>query len=159
MESCAKTLKRVTLELGGNDPAIICADVDPATIAPKIATLALINSGQVCIAVKRIYIHESIYTAVVAAMVDYVKHLVVGDGQQEGTFLGPVNNAMQFERVKELLQDIEKTNLNVAIGNTKPDGTGYFISPTIIDNPPENSRIVVEEPFGKYRILWHMNCR
>ncbi|ETS73195.1 hypothetical protein PFICI_15140 [Pestalotiopsis fici W106-1] len=149
MESCAKTLKRVTLELGGNDPAIICADVNPAEVAPGVAFMALANSGQICIAIKRIFIHESVYDDVLKAMVAFVKSLKVGDGHEEGTFLGPINNQQQFERVKNLLEDIEKTQLNIATGTTKNVGEkGYFIQPTIIDNPPEDSRIVVEEPFG-----------
>ncbi|KAI1854382.1 hypothetical protein JX265_012416 [Neoarthrinium moseri] len=151
MESCAKTLKRVTLELGGNDPAIVCADADPAVVGPKVATMALFNSGQICIAVKRVYVHESIYPAVLAAMVEFVKSVRVGDGHSEGVFMGPVNNKLQFDRVKNLLDDIEKTQLKIATGSTKTqaDGSkGLFITPTIIDNPPEDSRIVVEEPFG-----------
>ncbi|OHW96994.1 aldehyde dehydrogenase [Colletotrichum incanum] len=150
MESCSKTLKRVTLELGGNDAAIVFPDVDVKAVAPKIAMLALYNSGQVCIAIKRIYIHEAIYDELVSEMANVVKNLPVGDGQQEGTVLGPVQNQMQFDRVRELLKDIEEQKLNVAAGSTAPasNGKGYFITPTIVDNPPDNSRIVVEEPFG-----------
>ncbi|KAK2055180.1 aldehyde dehydrogenase [Colletotrichum caudatum] len=150
MESCSKTLKRVTLELGGNDAAIVFPDVDVKAVAPKITMLALYNSGQVCIAIKRIYIHEDIYDELLAEMVNVVKNLPLGDGQQEGTVLGPVQNQMQFERVKELLRDIEEQKLKLAAGSTAPasSGKGYFITPTIVDNPPDNSRIVVEEPFG-----------
>ncbi|TDZ33666.1 putative aldehyde dehydrogenase FUS7 [Colletotrichum spinosum] len=150
MESCAKTLKRVTLELGGNDAAIVLPDVDIKAVAPKIVTLALYNSGQVCIAIKRIYIHESIYDELVAEMASVVKSLPVGDGQQEGTMLGPVQNQMQFERVRDLLRDIEEQRHKLAAGSTAPasGGKGYFITPTMVDNPPDNSRIVVEEPFG-----------
>lgn len=149
MESCAKTLKRVTLELGGNDAAIVCADVDPASVAPKIATMALYNSGQICVAIKRIFVHESVYDAVLSAMVDYVKLLVVGDGQQEGVFMGPVNNVLQYERVKNLIENIEASKLDIAFKGPKVEGKGYFISPIIVANPPDDSRIVVEEPFGQ----------
>ncbi|KXJ97559.1 aldehyde dehydrogenase domain-containing protein [Microdochium bolleyi] len=152
MRSASKTLKRVTLELGGNDPAIVCADADPAEVGPKLATFALLNSGQICVAIKRMYIHESIYDAVLKSMVEYVNTLKVGDGFEENVFLGPIANGPQFERVKNLLEDIQKTGLKVAVGSTeahKGSGKGYFITPTIIDNPPENSRIVVDEPFGK----------
>ncbi|KAI8174960.1 putative aldehyde dehydrogenase [Colletotrichum sp. SAR 10_65] len=150
MESCAKTLKRVTLELGGNDAAIVLPDVDIKAVAPKIVTLALYNSGQVCIAIKRIYIHESIYDELLTEMVNVVNSFPVGDGQQEGTMLGPVQNQMQFERVKDLLKDIEEQKHKLAAGSTAPasNGKGYFITPTMVDNPPDNSRIVVEEPFG-----------
>ncbi|KAF4832473.1 putative aldehyde dehydrogenase FUS7 [Colletotrichum tropicale] len=150
MESCAKTLKRVTLELGGNDAAIVLPDVDIKAVAPKIVTLALYNSGQVCIAIKRIYIHESIYDELLTEMANVVNSFPVGDGQKEGTMLGPVQNQMQFERVKDLLKDIEEQKHKLAAGSTAPasNGKGYFITPTMVDNPPDNSRIVVEEPFG-----------
>ncbi|WQF84679.1 Putative aldehyde dehydrogenase domain, aldehyde/histidinol dehydrogenase [Colletotrichum destructivum] len=151
MESCSKTLKRVTLELGGNDAAIVLPDVDVKAIAPKIAMLALYNSGQVCVAIKRIYIHEAIYDELVAEIANFVKNLPIGDGQQEGSVLGPVQNQMQFDRVKELLKDIDEQKLKVVAGSTasaSSHGKGYFITPTIVDNPPDDSRIVVEEPFG-----------
>lgn len=151
MRSASKTLKRVTLELGGNDAAIVCANVDPAEAAPKLATFALLNSGQICVAIKRMYIHESVYDAVLKAMVDYVNTLKVGDGFEENVFLGPIANGPQYERVKNLLEDIQKNNFKIAAGSTAPhtsSGKGYFITPTIVDNPPENSRIVQEEPFA-----------
>jgi len=148
MESASKTLKRVTLELGGKDPAIVCKSVNIAEVAPKIATLAFLNSGQICIALKRIYIHESIYDEFRDAIVAYTKTLKVGDGTEEGVFLGPIQNAMQYERVQGFFDDVEKQGQKVAVGGKVPDSAGYFINPTIIDNPAEDSRIVVEEPFG-----------
>ncbi|KAK2743782.1 hypothetical protein FQN57_004719 [Myotisia sp. PD_48] len=149
MESASKTLKRVTLELGGNDPAIICGDVDVDVVAPKVAGAAFANSGQVCIAVKRIFVHESIYDKFRDAMVKAVKGYNFGNGCEAGVSHGPVQNAMQFERVKGFFADIEKEKWNVATGgaaDVKP--AGYFVEPTIIDNPPRDSRIVTEEPFG-----------
>ncbi|KAG4430630.1 hypothetical protein IFR05_013892 [Cadophora sp. M221] len=148
MESASKTLKRVTLELGGNDPAIVCKSVDIATVAPTIATMAFMNSGQICLALKRIYIHSSIYPAFRDAMVAYTKTLKVGEGFEEGVFLGPVQNKMQYDRVQGFFDDVEKNGMSVAVGGKVPDSEGYFINPTIIDNPSEESRIVVEEPFG-----------
>lgn len=171
METCAKTLKRVTLELGGNDPAIVvsiarcaarrrnrqltlvtqCADNDPKAVAPKVAQMAIFNSGQVCVAIKRIYIHESIYPAVLEAMVEFLKTVKVGDGLEADTLMGPICNRPQFERVQNMLADIEKSGLKIAHGSAQPSlgDKGLFIKPTIIDNPPEDSRIVTEEPFGK----------
>ncbi|KAM0335215.1 hypothetical protein ACHAQA_000257 [Verticillium albo-atrum] len=153
MESCAKTLKRVTLELrrGGNDAAIICSDVDIAAVAPAITTLALYNSGQVCIAIKRIYVHSSIYPQFLDAMVAFAKTMTVGDGTASDTVLGPVQNSMQYERVKGLIASIEAEKLNVAFGDVKVTAAqekGYFISPIIVANPPDDAKIVVEEPFG-----------
>lgn len=148
MESASKTLKRVTLELGGNDPAIVCKSVDIATVAPTIATMAFMNSGQICLALKRIYIHSSIYPAFRDAMVAYTKTLKVGEGFEDGVFLGPVQNEMQYDRVQGFFDDVEKHGMKVAVGGKVPDSNGYFINPTIIDNPDDDSRIVVEEPFG-----------
>jgi len=148
MESAAKTLKRVTLELGGNDPAIVCKDVDIAATAPKIASLAFMNSGQICLALKRIYVHEDIYEQFRDAAVQFTKSLKVGEGNEEGVFLGPVQNKMQFDKVKTFFSDIEKEKWNVAVGGKNEEKPGYFITPTIIDRPAENSRIVTEEPFG-----------
>jgi len=148
MESAAKTLKRVTLELGGKDPTIICPDVDIATVAPKVATLAFLNSGQICLAIKRIYVHEDIYEPFLKAMVEFTKTLKVGDGAEEGTFLGPVQNSMQYEKVKTFFTDIEKSGQKVAVGGVNEDKPGYFITPTLIDRPAEDSKLAVEEPFG-----------
>lgn len=95
MESCAKTLKRITLELGGNDPAIVCEDVDIEKIVPKIATLAFLNSGQICMLVKRVYVHEKIYDQFLDAMVQFTKTVKTGDGFDEGILVGPIQNSMQ----------------------------------------------------------------
>ncbi|KAM5357000.1 hypothetical protein ACJZ2D_016718 [Fusarium nematophilum] len=151
MQSCAKTLKRMTLELGGNDAAIVCADVDIAAVAPQVTALALFNSGQVCVAIKRVYIHSSIYKEFLQAMVQYAKTMVVGDGNDHDTVLGPVQNRMQYDRLKDLIASIESEKLEVVLGDTKVTASlkrGYFINPIIIGNPPDDSRIVVEEPFG-----------
>jgi acyl-CoA reductase-like NAD-dependent aldehyde dehydrogenase len=150
--SCAKTIKRVTLELGGKDPAVICANVNIPAVAAQVATFAFLNSGQICLAVKRIYIHKSIYNEFRQALVDHVKTLNVGSGLDSNTFCGPIQNDMQFGIVSTYFDDIEKEKWTVAVGGEKPEqkekSGGYYIKPTIIDNPPEESRIVQEEPFG-----------
>ncbi|EXJ59878.1 NAD-dependent aldehyde dehydrogenase [Cladophialophora yegresii CBS 114405] len=148
MESCSRTLKRVTLELGGNDPAVVLDDVNIDEVAPKIATLAFLNSGQICLALKRIFVHEKIYEQFRDKMVEYTKTLKVGEGFEKDVFLGPIQNSMQYERVKGFFEAIDKEKYEVAVGGKNPDGPGYFITPTIIDRPKEDSRIVVEEPFG-----------
>ncbi|KAB2579180.1 putative betaine aldehyde dehydrogenase protein [Lasiodiplodia theobromae] len=148
MESASKTLKRVTLELGGKDPAIVCSDVDIAATAPKVATLAFLNSGQICLAIKRIYVHEKIYDEFLKACVEHTKTLVLGNGTEPNTFLGPVQNAMQYERVKGFFQDVHEHKMKVAVGGVNDKTGGYYITPTIIDNPAETSKIVTEEPFG-----------
>ncbi|KAH7072464.1 aldehyde dehydrogenase-like protein [Paraphoma chrysanthemicola] len=148
MESASKTLKRVTLELGGNDPALIFEDVDIDDVAQKVATFSFLNSGQICLALKRIFVQESIADKFLQALVKATEQLKVGPGDQPDVFLGPIQNSMQYERVKGFFSDIEKENWKVAAGGTNPSGPGYFITPTIIDRPADTSRIVTEEPFG-----------
>lgn len=148
MASCAKTLKRVTLELGGNDPAIICDDVDIDAIIPKVGILSYLCSSQICMMIKRLYVHEKIYDVFLEKLIAFVKELKVGDGNEADVFFGPVQNKMQFEKAKELLSSITTEKLKAALGGSIEDSHGYFIHPTIIDNPPESSRIVQEEPFA-----------
>ncbi|MCJ1471737.1 hypothetical protein MMC13_000377 [Lambiella insularis] len=139
MAAAAKTLKRVTLELGGNDAMIICPDVDIKTVAPQVVWGAFRNSGQACVCSKRIYIHEDIYDEFVATMVQTTANLKIG----------PLQNKMQFEKVKGFFEDSKAQGHEVLIGGDIPTGKkGYFASPTIIRNPPNDSRIIMEEPFG-----------
>lgn len=148
MASCAKTLKRVTLELGGNDPAIICDDVDIDTIIPKIGILSYLCSAQICMMIKRLYVHENIYDEFLNKLVTFVKSLKVGDGTEEDTFFGPVQNKMQFEKAKDLFSTLSTENLKAALGGSIENSSGYYIHPTIVDNPPEGSRVVQEEAFA-----------
>jgi acyl-CoA reductase-like NAD-dependent aldehyde dehydrogenase len=148
MASCAKTLKRVTLELGGNDPAIICDDVDIDAIIPKIGILSYLCSSQICMMIKRLYVHEKIYDVFLEKLIAFVKELKVGDGNEADVFFGPVQNKMQYEKAKDLLSSIKTEQLKAALGGSVEDSQGYYIHPTIIDNPPESSRVVQEEPFA-----------
>lgn len=148
MASCAKTLKRVTLELGGNDPAIICEDVDIDAIIPKIGILSYLCSSQICMMIKRLYVHEKIYDEFLDKLVTFVKTLKVGDGTEEDTFFGPVQNEMQFEKAKDLFSSLSTESLKTALGGSIENSHGYYIHPTIVDNPPESSRVVQEEAFA-----------
>jgi acyl-CoA reductase-like NAD-dependent aldehyde dehydrogenase len=148
MESGARNLKRLTLELGGNDAAIVLPDVDIAQTAEKLFWGAFSNSGQFCLAIKRLYIHQDIYEPLSQAIVEYARNVSVGDGSLPGTGLGPVQNAVQYERLKALLADIREQDLRVLLGGNVGQGPGYFFPVTIVDNPPDDSRIVTEEPFG-----------
>lgn len=148
--SCAKTLKRYVLELGGNDACIVCDDVDIEKCLPKIATLCFLNSGQICMLAKRVYIHEKVYDRFRDAMVEFVKtNIKTGGGFEENVTVGPVQNKMQFELVKDMYSQIEKCGWKTALdGKARETSKGYYVEPCIVDNPPEDSRIVVEEPFG-----------
>lgn len=148
MAGAAPTLKRLTLELGGNDPAIVLPDVDVGRAARKLFTGAFFNSGQVCIAAKRIYVHDDVYDAFASAFADLARQAVMGPGYLPETTLGPVQNRAQYERIKALIADCRAYGYVFLAGGELPEGPGWFIPPTIIDNPPEHARVVVEEPFG-----------
>ncbi|KAI9368656.1 Aldehyde/histidinol dehydrogenase [Aspergillus egyptiacus] len=152
MASCAKTLKRVTLELGGNDAAIICDDVDMDKIIPNLGILSFLCSSQICMMIKRIYVHEKIYDSFLTKFTAAVKSYQVGAGTDPNVFIGPVQNRAQYSKAKDLFSSIATENLTAALGGTIPtddsSSRGYFITPTIIDNPPEHARVVQEEPFA-----------
>ncbi len=149
METASKDLKRITLELGGNDAAIVLPDADVSKVAEKLFWASFYNAGQVCIAAKRIYIHEDIYDELSAAIAAYAKGVKVGDGAEQGTAVGPVQNKPQYNRVLELIQDAKDKGYKfLAGGDADPSVPGYFIPVTVLDNPPEDARIVAEEQFG-----------
>jgi acyl-CoA reductase-like NAD-dependent aldehyde dehydrogenase len=146
MEGAAGTLKRITLELGGNDAGIVLDDVNPKAAAQKIFDGAFQNSGQVCIAMKRLYVHESIYDEMCDELALIANNTVMGDGLEQGTKIGPLQNKMQFDKVKEILADARKHGTVIAGGEVLEKG--YFIRPTIVRDIKEGSRLVDEEQFG-----------
>jgi acyl-CoA reductase-like NAD-dependent aldehyde dehydrogenase len=146
--AAAPDLKRVTLELGGNDPAILLDDVDPGAVAGKLFRSAFSNSGQVCTAVKRVYAPERLYDEVVAALADRARSARVGDGMAEGTELGPINNKPQFDRVSELVADAIRGGGRAAAGGGPLDRPGYFFAPTVLAGVSDGTRLVDEEQFG-----------
>ena len=148
LASAAGTLKRVTLELGGNDPAIILDDVDPKAIAKKLFFAAFVNSGQVCMAIKRIYAHEKIYDALCEALVAEAKQTKVGDGLDPATVLGPIQNKMQYDKVVDIIEHTLASGAKVLTGGEVPKGPGYFLPPTLVTDVAEDSRLVREEQFG-----------
>ena len=148
LASAAATLKRVTLELGGNDPAIILDDVDPKAIAKKLFFASFVNSGQVCMAIKRIYAHESIYDELCTALVAEAKKTKIGNGLEPGTDLGPLQNKMQYDKVVGLINETRKSGATFLTGGEIPQGPGYFLPPTLVTDIDESSRLVQEEQFG-----------
>ncbi|MDJ0415368.1 aldehyde dehydrogenase family protein [Rhodococcus opacus] len=146
--TAAHDLKRFTLELGGNDPAILLDDVDAASIAEKLFWAAFENNGQVCSAIKRIYAHTSIYDDVVDSLASYARSVKVGDGAVEGTRLGPINNRPQLARVRHLVDDALTRGARCATGGKPIDGPGYFYEPTILADACDGMAIVDDEQFG-----------
>ncbi|KAK7959717.1 Aldehyde/histidinol dehydrogenase [Apiospora aurea] len=140
MAACAATLKRVTLELGG---------MMRPSFAGTWTWRRWFPSGQICLAIKRVYVHESIYDAFLAAFIEVVKTFKVGPSTDADATLGPVQNSMQYAQVQDLYIDVSQQGLKVAYKaelSTPPEG--FFLPPTVVDNPPDASRIVAEEPFG-----------
>jgi acyl-CoA reductase-like NAD-dependent aldehyde dehydrogenase len=148
LATAAATLKRVTLELGGNDPAIIMDDVDPKAIAKKLSFASFVNSGQVCMAIKRIYAHESIYEELCTALVAETKKMKMGNGLDPSTDLGPLQNKMQYDKVVDLIHDTKASGATFLTGGEIPPGPGYFLPPTLVADINDDSRLVREEQFG-----------
>jgi len=158
--SCAPgTVKRMTLEMGGNDAAIVRGDCDVKATAKKVFQGAFTNTGQVCCAIKRCYVHESIFDEFAQALASEAEAAkkTVGDGLAEGVAFGPLNNEMQFERVKMLVEDAVKSGGKLLAGGKvqeqvlgvegKQEG-GYFYEPTIVSGVKEGVKLVDEEQFG-----------
>ena len=147
MAAAANTVKRVTLELGGNDAAIVLDDADPVETAGKVFQGAMINAGQVCVAIKRAYVPEAMYDIFCAELARLAVAAVVDDGLKQGAQIGPVQNRMQFEKLKELLEESRDKGTVIA-GGAPMDRPGFFIAPTIVRDIDENARLVREEQFG-----------
>lgn len=147
MASAANSIKRITLELGGNDPAIVLPDVDVKETAAKLYGSAFFNAGQVCLALKRTYVHESIYDEMCDEIAAIANEAIVGDGLEQGTQIGPLNNKMQYEKVKGFLESAREDG-NIIAGGDVPEGKGYFIPPTIVRDVKDGDKIVDEEQFG-----------
>lgn len=145
MRSAAGTLKRLTLELGGNDAGIVLPDADPGLIAEGLFWGAFINNGQTCAALKRLYVHDDIHDQVCEALVEYTRNIPVGDGMDEASILGPVQNRMQFDVVSGLVASAADRG-QVLLGG-KP-GEGLFFPPTLIAGLANGDPLVDREQFG-----------
>ena len=148
METAAATLKRLTLELGGNDAGIVLPDVDVKAVAPKLFGVAFHNNGQTCACLKRLYVHESQYDAFCTELARLAGEVKVGDGLEPGTELGPVQNRAQLDIVRALFEDARENGGKVLAGGKVREGKGYFFEPTIVAGLSNGARLVDEEQFG-----------
>jgi acyl-CoA reductase-like NAD-dependent aldehyde dehydrogenase len=148
LASASGNLKRVTLELGGNDAAIVLGDVDPRAVAPRIFWAAFANCGQICVAIKRLYVHDRIYEPMCQALAELARSVKVGDGLEPGVEIGPIQNKTQYERVLGILENTKRIGARILAGGHVLDRPGYFIAPTIVADIQEGTRLVDEEPFG-----------
>jgi acyl-CoA reductase-like NAD-dependent aldehyde dehydrogenase len=146
--AAAPDLKRVVLELGGNDPAIVLDDADLESVADGLFSNAFSNCGQVCVAIKRVYAPERLYDDLVAALAERAQAAKVGDGHLDGTQIGPLCNRMQFERVGALVADALANGGTAVSGGAAIEGPGYFYEPTVIAGLSDGARLVDEEQFG-----------
>ncbi|WP_447726308.1 aldehyde dehydrogenase family protein [Sphingomonas koreensis] len=148
MASGAANLKRLTLELGGNDAAIVLPDANVDKIAPKIFAKAFGNSGQICAAVKRVYVHESLHDALAEKLAEMARTAVVGAGSDAGSQFGPVQNRAQFDLVRALADDARAQGGRFLAGGEPMDRDGYFFPLSVVVEVTDGMRVVDEEQFG-----------
>ena len=147
MAAAAEGVRRVTLELGGNDAAIVMDDVDPKQAARKVYGGAMANAGQICVAIKRAYVPEPMYDAFCEELARLAREAVVDDGSKQGTTIGPIQNKAQYDKVVALIEDA-KARGTVLAGGDPLDRPGYFIPPTIVRDLDDDAPLVREEQFG-----------
>lgn len=148
VQATAGNLTRLTLELGGNDPAIVLKDANPELIAEGLFWGAFINMGQTCACAKRLYVHADIYERVVSALKAIAEKMPMGDGMQEGIVLGPVQNRMQFDIVNRLVDDAKRIGARIVTGGQPLQGKGYFYPITLVADIEDGAALVDQEQFG-----------
>ena len=141
-------MKRVTMELGGHAPVIVCQDADVALAVKAVAGAKFRNAGQVCIAPTRFLVHESLRAEFVAALTRHAEGLKVGDGLQEGTRMGPLANARRVQAMQGFMADARAQGAKVTTGGELLPGPGHFFAPTVLDDVPLSARVFNDEPFG-----------
>jgi acyl-CoA reductase-like NAD-dependent aldehyde dehydrogenase len=147
--SSAQNLARLTLELGGNDPGIVLPGTDAKAIAENLFWGCFINTGQTCAALKRLYVHESVYDDVVDALAELAAALPMGPGLQEGNVLGPLQNQSQFDIVKDLVDDARARGARIVTGGEPAPELGpLFYHATVVADIEDGARLVDEEQFG-----------
>ena len=148
MASCAGNLTRVTLELGGNDAALVLEDADIQTTAEKLTSSAFYNAGQVCVAVKRVYVHRGIHDALTEACARIAREIRLGSGADPEAQMGPLNNRAQLDRVSFLVEDARQRGATILAGGSRVVRPGYFYAPTIVTHIKDGVPLVDEEQFG-----------
>ncbi len=148
MMSAAADVKRVLLELGGNDPAIVLEDADVDATADGVFANAFANCGQICVAIKRVYAPRNLHGRLVNALADRARAARLGEGEAPDTDIGPLCNPVQRDRITELVNDARQSGARVAVGGSAMDGPGYFYIPAVLTGLKGNERIVMEEQFG-----------
>ena len=152
MEVAAQEIKRVTLELGGSDPMIVCDDADLDAAASAASVGRFFNCGQACLAVKRLYLFDSIADVFLEKFLPKVERLRVGNGLTQGITTGPLHTARQRQEIEEMVQDAVDRGAKVRVGGKRPEGADYekgnFYLPTVLEDVPTDAKMVQEECFG-----------
>jgi succinate-semialdehyde dehydrogenase/glutarate-semialdehyde dehydrogenase len=143
-----KSMKRVTMELGGHSPVVVFADADAEKAADTIAAFKYRNAGQVCISPTRFYVQEASYSKFVARFTEYAKGLKLGDGLEKGITLGPLANPRRLDAMEAIVIDAKARGGKITTGGSRHGNQGYFFQPTVITDIPDDSKIMTEEPFG-----------
>jgi len=141
-------LKRMTLELGGHSPAIVCEDADVERAADLLATLKFTNAGQICTSPNRFYIHEKVYDRFMARFIGHARGLKVGPGLDPETRMGPLAHARRLPAMAEFVDDANARGARIETGGSRVGDAGYFFAPTVITELPDDSRVMTLEPFG-----------
>ncbi|MGD7002615.1 aldehyde dehydrogenase family protein [Corynebacterium halotolerans] len=144
----AANLKRLTLELGGNDAAIVLDDCDPEVIAEDLFWGAFINTGQTCAAIKRIYVADNIHDEVAEALAAIARDVPMGPGLDENNVLGPLQNRQQYDIVTRLVDAAREGGARILVGGDPAEGPGNFYPATIVADIAPDNPLVVEEQFG-----------
>lgn len=158
-EAAARNMVPTTMELGGNDAAIVLPDADPKAIAMGLFWGAFINMGQTCACAKRLYVHESIFDQTVQALKELAQAMPMGNGMDDGMAMGPIQNKMQYDKVVDLVESAKKAGATIVCGGQPKGGAGYFYPLTLVTGLQDGARLVDEEQFGpvlpiiKYRDL------
>jgi succinate-semialdehyde dehydrogenase/glutarate-semialdehyde dehydrogenase len=152
MEVAGRHIKRVTLELGGSDPMIVCEDADVTMAARMADTGRFFNCGQMCLGVKRLFVHDSIYDAFVVQLRGILEKKTVGPGTEKSSRMGPLHLEYQRQEIEEQVEDARSRGATITLGGARPEGEafsrGNFYLPTLIEDAPWDSRVVREEVFG-----------
>ena len=161
MALAAEGTKRLTLELGGSDPMIICADADLDGAVSAASVGRFFNCGQACLAVKRLYVEETVADEVVEKLVGKAGRLRVGPGTQDGVTLGPLHTAGQREAIEEQLADALERGGELLHGGQRPEGepydAGFFYEPTLVLEPARDAKVATEEVFGPVLPIWRVS--
>jgi succinate-semialdehyde dehydrogenase/glutarate-semialdehyde dehydrogenase len=143
-----KGLKRMTLELGGHSPAIVCEDADVEAAAKVLSTVKFNNAGQVCVAPNRFYVHEKVYDKFMAAFLGHAKGLKVGPGSDASTTMGPLAHSRRPPAIAEMVADAQERGAKLELGGGRVGDSGFFFQPTILTDVPDSAKIMQDEPFG-----------